>query len=184
MLTSQILKARSPSSLRLTVKAAGGARDARARAARMVRELHLDPFADPVPANALGGPFMRSLLCFAFLIMASPAFAEQTRDEWEPIRLPPSTQVSVSTPKAIINIATMAKFYNAAKISKSDCKIKTQGSQYIICINRLGDIVFEISYDSIGEVVSIFKARLKLHKSGTDYYEGSSLVDMVREFLE
>ncbi len=126
---------------------------------------------------------MRAVLCLAFLTTAVPAFAKETRDEWEPMRLPSWTQVSVMTKKAVINIADMGQFYRRTREAKSDCKIKTQGPQYIICINQRGDMVLKISYDSIGEIVAISEARIKLNKGGETHYEEKELVDMIKEFF-
>lgn len=127
---------------------------------------------------------MRILTALAALIIAMPVFAKETRDdEWQPIRLPEKTEVQALTSRSAIKIADMARFYKATKESRSDCRIKTQGPQLIICINARGNMIFEVRYDSVRETLTVTEATINLTKGGSSHYDEDELVEMLKGFF-
>lgn len=127
---------------------------------------------------------MRILTALAALLIAMPALAKDTRDdEWQPIRLPGNTEFQALTSRSVIKIADMARFYKVTKEAKSDCRIKTQGRQLIICINSRGNMIFEVRYDSVRETLTVTEATINLTKGGRSEYAEDELVKMMKEFV-
>ncbi len=127
---------------------------------------------------------MRILTALAAIIVAMPVEAKETRDdEWQPIRLPEKTEVQALTSRSAIKIADMARFYKATKESRSDCRIKTQGPQLIICINARGNMIFEVRYDSVRETLTVTEATINLTKGGRSHYDEDELVEMLKGFF-
>lgn len=128
---------------------------------------------------------MRILIALAALTVAIPVLAKDSRDdEWQPIRLPGKTVVQVLTSTSATKMADMARFYKVTKDAKSDCRIKTQGRQAIVCINSRGNMIFEVRYDSVLETLTITEATINLTKSGRSYYVEDGLVKMIAEMFE
>nr|WP_047573930.1 hypothetical protein [Methylobacterium sp. ZNC0032] len=128
---------------------------------------------------------MRILIALAALtIIVMPVQAKDSRDdEWQPIRLPGKTEVQVLTSRSASKMADMARFYKAAKESRSDCRIKMQGQQLIVCINPRGNMVFEVRYDSVRETLTVTEATINITKGGRSTYAEDELVTMMKEFF-